>query len=135
MNYYKQILVLLACTLTATTVLAKTTDTVVYEFTAFGDKGVYEDGWRAVVKKRHMSLEFIQNNEYHPKIRTKRLAYAKGVELTGKTKTGEVVTLNIRGQTCIDGQGRQHEFTATLYYKNKIIKGCAVRGAYGYAPT
>lgn len=127
-------LLILVC-MSVTSAAAANPGTVVYEFTAFGDKGVYEDGWRAVVKKRHMSLELIQNSEYHPKIPTKRLAYAKGVELTGKTKTGEVVTLNIRGQTCIDGQGRQHEFTATLYYKNKIIKGCAVRGAYGYAPT
>lgn len=125
-------LLILVC-MSVTSAAVANLDTVVYEFTAFGDKGI--DGWRAVVKKRHMSLELIQNSEYHPKIPTKRLAYAKGVELTGKTKTGEVVTLNIRGQTCIDGQGRQHEFTTTLYYKNKIIKGCAVRGAYGYAPT
>lgn len=131
MTVFKKILIPIGM-LIATNVMASS-DTVVHEFTAFGSQGVHENNWRAVVKKGRMSLE-IAKDEYHPKIRTERLAYAKGVELTGKTKAGEVVTLNIRGQTCVDGQGKQHEFTAILHYKNQVIKGCAVRGANHRAP-
>lgn len=130
MTVFKKILASISM-LIATNVMASS-DTVVHEFTAFGSQGV-QNNWRAVVKKGRMSLE-IAKDEYHPKIRTERLAYAKGVELTGKAKAGDVVTLNIRGQTCTDGQGKQHEFTATLYYKNQVIKGCAVRGINHRAP-
>lgn len=44
-------LLMLVC-MSATSAAVANLDTVVYEFTAFGDKGVYEDGWRAVVKKK-----------------------------------------------------------------------------------
>ena len=112
--------------------LAAPKDTVVRHFTAFSGDG--ENGWRAVIRNNRMELETIKGNEYHRRIPVKRLAYAKGVEFTGKTRFGEV-TLNINSQRCRDHNGRMSEFTAKLYYRGKVVKGCAVRGAYGHAPT
>lgn len=107
-------------------------DKVVREFTA--SSGDAENGWRAVIKNNVMSLETIKHREYYPRLKVKRLAYAKGVEFYGKTRFGEVV-LNINSKRCRDHNGRMNEFSATLHYRGKTIKGCAVRGAYGHAPT
>ncbi|QIM62538.1 hypothetical protein A1D29_04070 [Pasteurellaceae bacterium Orientalotternb1] len=114
--------------------MAKTTstDSVIREFTA--SSGDAKNGWRVVVKNDVMSLETIRHNEYYPRLKVKRLAYSKGVEFYGKTRFGEVV-LNINGKRCRDHNGRMNEFSATLHYRGKVTKGCAVRGAYGYAPT
>ena len=109
-------------------------NSVVREFTAFGTISENE-GWRAVIKKSNLSLELTKNNEFYRKIKVKRSAYAKGVEFTGVISSGNQVTININGKRCIDRNGNTNEFTATLYYKGKIMKGCAVRGAFGYAPT
>ncbi|WP_054617996.1 hypothetical protein [Neisseria sp. 83E34] len=111
---------------------AQPKDTVVRNFTAF--RGDAENGWRAVVRGGRMELETVRPREYHRSIPVRRSAYAKGVELTGKTRFGEVV-LNINGKRCRDAGGRLNEFTATLHYRGKTTKGCAVRGAYGTAPT
>ena len=107
-------------------------DTVVRNFTAFSGDG--ENGWRAVIRNNRMELETIKGKEYYRRIPVKRSAYAKGMEFSGKTRFGEV-TLNINGQRCRDHNGRMNEFTAKLYYRGKVVKGCAVRGAYGHAPT
>ncbi len=107
-------------------------DTVVKEFTAWSWDGDY--GWRAVIKNNRMSLETVQRHEYHPRLKVRRLAYSKGVEFYGKTRFGEVV-LNISGKPCRDNNGNSNEFSATLHYRGKISKGCAVRGAYDHAPT
>lgn len=109
-------------------------DTVVREFTVFG--GVSEnEGWRVVIKRNRLSLELAENNEFHRKIRVKRSAYAKGAEFTEVTSSGDEVTININGKPCVDSNGNTNEFTATLYYKGKVMQGCAVRGAFNYAPT
>lgn len=107
--------------------MAAQTDTVVYRFTAFGDKG-----WHAIIRNQTMSPKTSPNGHY-PRLRVKRSAYAKGVEFSGRTTHGETV-LNIRNVRCRN-QGKNYEFTATLYHRGKVFKGCAVRGAYGRAPT
>lgn len=109
-------------------------DTVVRDFTAAGNISENE-GWRVVIKRNRMSLELTKNNEFHRKIKVKRSAYAKGVEFTGFTSSGSEVTININGKPCVDSNGNTNEFTAKLYYKGKVMQGCAVRGAFGYAPT
>ena len=126
----KQMILAAAALCAAFSVQAK--DTVVRNFTAFSGDG--ENGWRAVIRNNRMELETIKGNEYYRRIPVKRSAYAKGVEFSGKTRFGEV-TLNINGQRCRDHNGRMNEFTAKLYYRGKVLKGCAVRGAYGHAPT
>lgn len=126
----KQIMLAAAALCAALSVQAK--DTVVRNFTAFSGDG--DNGWRAVIRNNRMELETIKGKEYYRRIPVKRLAYAKGVEFSGKTRFGEV-TLNINGQRCRDHNGRMNEFTAKLYYRGKVVKGCAVRGVYGHAPT
>lgn len=126
----KQMILAAAALCAALSVQAK--DTVVRNFTAASGDG--ENGWRAVIRNNRMELETIKGNEYYRRIPVKRLAYAKGAEFSGKTRFGEV-TLNINGQRCRDHNGRMNEFTAKLYYRGKVVKGCAVRGAYGHAPT
>ncbi|MDO4694093.1 MAG: hypothetical protein Q4A62_05645 [Eikenella sp.] len=101
-------------------------------FTAFSGDG--DNGWRAVIRGSRMELETIRHKEYYRNLKVRRSAYAKGVEFTGKTRYGQV-TLDINNKRCRDRNGRTNEFTATLHYRGKVTRGCAVRGAYEVAPT
>ncbi|QGM81197.1 hypothetical protein [Otariodibacter oris] len=107
------------------------TDTVVREFTAFG--GDENNAWRAVIQNNTMSLEMSKYG-YYPNIEVTRSAYSKGAEFVGYIDSKEVM-VDIRGTECRDSNNNLNEFSATLYYQGKIIKGCAVRGAYPHADT
>ena len=98
------------------------------EFTAFGSVSENE-GWRVAIKRNRLSLELTENNEFHRKIRVKRSAYAKGVEFTGFTSLGDEAAININGKPCVDSNGNTNEFTATLYYKGKVIQDYPEVGA------
>jgi uncharacterized membrane protein len=98
-------------------------------FTAFGNS---DKSWRAVIDGDEMSVEaeFLKPAT----VVVARSAYAKGVEFIA-TVDGSPITININGQPCTDDNGQENEFTATLSYKGKSYKGCAVAGAIETAPT
>ena len=101
-------------------------NSVVQSFTAFGST------WRAVVENGKLFLEGPVLNA--TSISVERLAYAKGVEFFGHDGNKEV-NLNIRGVPCQDSSGNKSEFTASLVYGKKTMKGCAVAGVIEEAPT
>ena len=51
------------------------------------------------------------------------------------TINGQPIILNIRKNICIDDNGYQNEFIATLSYAGRTYQGCAVAGAIDTAPT
>lgn len=103
-------------------------NTPIQSFTAFGIKSA----WRATVNDKQIFLEGDEVRE--AELPVERLAYAKGVEFNGQDGA-TTFTLNIRTGQCIDQNGRKNPFSATLFYGEKILKGCAVDGLHEHAPT
>lgn len=118
-----------ACSTPQHTANIQANEGIVRAFTAFGT----QENWRAVVEDSHLFLEGDAVHEAD-NLQVERLAYAKGVEFSGNNDKTEF-TLNIRSAPCIDQNGREQEFTAKLYYGDKTLKGCAVRGAHEHAPS
>ncbi len=98
-------------------------------FTAYGNK---EKSWRAVVEGNKLSIEadFLKPTT----IVVVGSATTEGVEYES-TVNGQPIILNIRKNICIDDNGYQNEFTATLSYAGKAYDGCAITGAMETAPT
>lgn len=103
-------------------------NTSMQSFTIFGIESV----WRATVNDKQIFLEGDEVRE--AELPVERMVYAKGVEFNGQDGT-TTFTLNIRTGQCIDQNGRKNPFSATLFYGEKILKGCAVDALHGYAPT
>lgn len=98
----------------------------IMEFTAYGA----QPSWRAVIKDEQLSLEGegLEEGSYT----VERSAYAKGVEYFGRTATHEF-SLGIRSQDCHDTAGQKTPFTVSFTYGKKVLKGCAVAGAFEQA--
>ena len=100
-------------------------------FTAFGNKG---KSWRTVVKGNKLSVEADFLNPTTVMVVGSGSTDTQGVEYAS-TVNGQPIILNIRKNVCIDDNGYQNEFTATLSYAGKTYQGCAVAGAIETAPT
>ncbi|WP_348548454.1 hypothetical protein AADH33_07365 [Psychrobacter sp. KFRI-CH2-11] len=98
-------------------------------FTAFGNK---EKSWRTVVKGNKLSVEadFLKPIT----VVVVGSANTNGFEYES-TVNGQPIILNIRKNICIDDNGYQNEFIATLSYAGRTYQGCAVAGAIETAPT
>ena len=98
-------------------------------FTAFGNKG---KSWRTVVKGNKLSVEadFLKPTT----VVVVGSANTNGFEYES-TINGQPIILNIRKNICIDDNGYQNEFIATLSYAGRTYQGCAVAGAIEIAPT
>ncbi|WP_348549583.1 hypothetical protein AADH33_03520 [Psychrobacter sp. KFRI-CH2-11] len=98
-------------------------------FTAFGNN---DKSWRTVVEESKLSIEadFLKPTTVVVvgSANTEDIEYAS-------TVNGQPIILNIRKNICIDNNGYQNEFTATLSYAGKTYQGCAVAGAIETAPT
>lgn len=96
-------------------------DWPIKQYTLYGNK----QSWRVTVD---LDQATVAGSELpNGKLHVERLAYAKGVEFTGQLDSKEL-GLNIRTQACTDANNHKTDFTATVYYNDKIYKGCAVEG-------
>lgn len=84
-----------------------------------------KENWRVLVDLNQVTVE--GSELPNGRLQVERLAYAKGVEFNGILDNKEL-GLNIRTQSCTDANNRNTKFTATVYYNDKIYKGCAVEG-------
>ncbi|MFC6203597.1 hypothetical protein ACFPZK_02575 [Psychrobacter urativorans] len=100
-------------------------------FTAFGNK---EKSWRTVVEGNKLSVEADFLNPTTVMVVGSGSTDTQGVEYAS-TVNGQPIILNILKNICIDDNGYQNEFTATLSYAGKTYQGCAVAGAIETAPT
>ena len=100
-------------------------------FTAFGNK---EKSWRTVVEGNKLSVEADFLKPTTVTVVASSSADTEGVEYAS-TVNGQPIILNIRKNICVDDNGYQNEFTATLSYAGKTYQGCAVAGAIETAPT
>lgn len=109
-------------------------DGPVKSYTAFGNT---PKPWRIVVTGNAETTGnrlTLEGDDLKGTFEAERSAYAKGVEFTG-TQENVNFGLNIKGETCKDDAGNEHEFTATFDYGDVRYKGCAERGALEHAPT
>lgn len=98
-------------------------------FTAFGNKGKI---WRIVIEGNELSIE--ANFLKPTTVVVVGSANTNGFEYES-TINGQPIILNIRKNICIDDNGYQNEFIATLSYAGRTYQGCAVAGAIEIAPT
>lgn len=109
-------------------------DGPVKSYTAFGNT---PKPWRIVVTGNAEATGnrlVLEGENLQGSFEVERAAYAKGVEFNG-TQDNVEFGLNIKGETCKDNAGNEHEFTATFDYGGVRYKGCAERGALEHAPT
>ena len=102
-------------------------------FTAFGNKGKI---WRIVIEGNELSIEanFLKPTTATVTVVGSGSVNTEGVEYAS-TVNGQPIVVNIKNNLCIDDNGYQNEFTATLSYAVKTYQGCAVAGAIETAPT